>query len=121
MGNRIQGFLAGVVVAGFATLTTSAAIKRHEAVNRNYLHQCNNIINNKILSKEPPTEPLPLNRRVLGVHRPSVAETCKDIWNDEIIRMTNWVYLINWYQWGLDIDRKVNRLVDRAMLYAEKN
>lgn len=42
-------------------------------------------------------------------------ETSKDIWNDEIIKMVNWVYGINWYQWGVKLDRKVMGLTEKVV------
>lgn len=32
--------------------------------------------------------------------------------------MANWLYAINWYQWGLEADRKINKLTDKVILLA---
>lgn len=115
MGNRIQGFLAGVALTGFLTVTTSAAIKRHERINTTYIRAADEIITERILlDRYEKNAAIPVNKRVFYQTRPLVWETCKDIWNDEIIKMTNRVYSINWYQWGLNIERKLHRLADKA-------
>lgn len=62
--------------------------------------------------------PLPVNKRVSATYRPSVWETSKDIWNEEIIKVANWLYSINWYQWGLEADRKINTLTDKVVQMA---
>ena len=90
-------------------------------VNSKLLRDTQDIITTRILSDRNSEDELaPLNRRVLWSTRPSVWETCKDIWNEEIITAANWVYSINWYQFGLDIDRKLNKLTDKVVLVAEK-
>lgn len=122
MGNRIQGFLAGVFVTGCVTAWTAGAINGNQVLISAQLQQCDNIIKNRILSdKDRNAVPAPVNKRVFATTRPSVWETCKDIWNDEIITVANWAYSINWYQWGLEADKKVNRLADKvAQLAVEK-
>lgn len=119
MGNRVQGFFAGAVLTGFLATTTVGYMRSVNSVNSKILRECDGVINNRILTdKDAQTVPMPLNKRIVLTHRPSVWETSKDIWNEEIITMVNWVYSINWYQWGLDVDRKLNKLADKVVLVA---
>lgn len=122
MGNRIHGFLGGVFLTGSLALTYTSYVKSSMEIVSNNLQDIDNTINNRILTdKDVEKDPQPLNRRVLTTHRPSVLETAKDIWNEEVITMVNWVYSINWYQWGLTADRKMNKLTDKiALLAVEK-
>lgn len=121
MGNRIQGFFAGAALTGFLATTTVGYMRSLNTVNSKLLRDTQDIITTRILSDRNSEDELaPLNRRVLWSTRPSVWETCKDIWNEEIITAANWVYSINWYQFGLDIDRKLNKLTDKVVLVAEK-
>lgn len=114
MGGRVIGFLAGVTVTG----AVYQASKGYMNTSRDFFHESfmdmkdqidNRIITDKGIDKNPQ----PPNRRVTQITRPSVLETCKDFWNEEFIRGVNWVYSINWYQWGLDADRKLNKLTDK--------
>lgn len=119
MGNRIHGFLAGVALTGSLAITSASYIRGNLAFVSTNLRDLDNTINNRILSdRDIDSNPQPPNRRVAMSHRPSFAETGKDIWNEEIIKMVNWVYSINWYQWGLDADRKLNKLTDKVALLA---
>lgn len=116
MGNRIQGFLAGVFVTGCVTAYTAGLFKSNQALISQQLQSCDSVIKNRILSdKDRNAVPTPINRRILTTYRPSVWETCKDIWNDEIITVANWAYSINWYQWGLEADKKLNKLADKVV------
>lgn len=115
MGNRINGFLGGVLLTGFITVSTSAAIKRYEAINSAQIRHCDDIINNRILSDNYLREnATPINKRVFLTYRPSVWETCKDIWNEEIIKMINNVYSINWHKLGLEADRKLGKVAEKV-------
>lgn len=116
MGNRIQGFLAGAALTAGVVLATSGRIQASTLTASNLIRDTDSIINNRILTdRDAQLAPLPINKRVAGEHRPSVWETSKDIWNEEIIKAVNWVYSINWYQWGLDADRQLNRLTDKVV------
>ncbi|GEQ67468.1 hypothetical protein JCM33374_g1133 [Metschnikowia sp. JCM 33374] len=121
MGNRINGFLGGVLLTGFITVSTSAAIKRYEAINSAQIRHCDDIINNRILSDKYLQEnSTPLNKRVFSTHRPSVWETCKDIWNAEIIKGINNVYSINWHKLGLEADRRLGKVAEKVLQGSEK-
>lgn len=121
MGNRIQGFLAGVVVTAGMALATSGRIKLAQMNASGLIRDTDYIINNRILTdRDAQLTPLPVNRRISTTYRPSVWETCKDIWNEEIICAANWVYSINWYQWGLEVDKRLNRMADKLVATVEK-
>lgn len=116
MGNRIQGFLAGVALTAGVVLATQGRIQASVVNASTIIRDTDNIINNRILTdRDAQLAPLPINRRVSTTYRPSVWETAKDIWNEEIITMVNWAYSINWYQWGLEADRKFNKLTDKVV------
>lgn len=117
MGNRIQGFLAGVFITGSLTAATVGTIQGQQSVVSGLIRNCERIIQKRILSDEELREAqIPISKRVNVEQRPSVWETCKDIWNDEIIKGVNSVYAINWYQLGITTDKKINNLVEWAML-----
>lgn len=119
MGNRIQGFLAGVALTSSIVLATAGRIQSSQATASTIIRDADSIINNRILTdRDAQLVPLPVNKRISTTYRPSVWETCKDIWNEEIITMANWVYSINWYQWGLEADRKLNKLTDKVVQMA---
>ncbi|OBA19482.1 hypothetical protein METBIDRAFT_214767 [Metschnikowia bicuspidata var. bicuspidata NRRL YB-4993] len=116
MGNRINGFLGGVALTGFITMSTSAAIKRSEAINSAQIRHCDEFINNRILTDTHFREnAAPINKRVFLTHRPSMWETCKDIWNEEIIKMVNNVYSINWHKLGLEADKRIGKMADKVL------
>lgn len=119
MGNRIQGFLAGVALTAGTVLATSGRIQASLITASNIIRDTDYIINNRILTdRDTQLAHLPVNKRVSTTLRPSFWETSKDIWNEEIITMVNWLYSINWYQWGLDADRKFNKLTDKVVRLA---
>lgn len=114
MGGRIIGFLAGVTVSGIAWTIAEPAMTMPLMFVSTGLQEAKDQIDNRILSdKGIEKNPQPPNRRVTQLTRPSFLETCKDYWNEELIKGVNWVYSINWYQWGLDADRKLNKLTDK--------
>ncbi|KAM3123452.1 hypothetical protein CJJ07_004091 [Candidozyma auris] len=114
MGGRIIGFLAGVTVTGAVYSFSKGFMKNVEELTHASLLEMKDQIDNRILTDNGiDKNPQPPNRRVTQVTRPSFAETCKDYWNEEFIKGVNWVYSINWYQWGLDADRKLNTLTDK--------
>ncbi|SGZ48723.1 CIC11C00000005345 [Sungouiella intermedia] len=119
MGNRIQGFLAGVALTSSIVLATSGRIQATLLTAAGIIRDTDSIINNRILTdRDSQLVPLPVNKRVSATYRPSVWETSKDIWNEEIIKVANWLYSINWYQWGLEADRKINTLTDKVVQMA---
>ncbi|KAF3989620.1 hypothetical protein FT663_02713 [Candidozyma haemuli var. vulneris] len=114
MGGRIIGFLAGVTATGAVFSATKGLMQKMETFNHTNFTEMKDQIENRILTdKGIDKNPQPPNRRVTQLTRPSILETCKDYWNEEFIQGVNWVYSINWYQWGLDADRKLNKLTDK--------
>lgn len=114
MGGRIIGFLAGVTATGVVFSATKGLMQKMETFNHTNFTEMKDQIENRILTdKGIDKNPQPPNRRVTQLTRPSILETCKDYWNEEFIQGVNWVYSINWYQWGLDADRKLNKLTDK--------
>lgn len=113
MGGRIIGFLAGVSTVGLVHHFTKGLFAFNLFLHDNITSMTDQV-NNQILSDRGiDKNPIPPNRRVNILYRPSLVETCKDIWNEELINSVNWLYSINWYQWGLDIDRKLNKITDK--------
>lgn len=115
MGNRIQGFLAGVFLMGSITAATVGTIQGQQSVVSGLIRNCELIIQRRILSDDELLEAqIPVSKRVAVSQRTSFWETCKDIWNEEIIKGVNSVYAINWYQLGITTDKKMNNLVEWA-------
>ncbi|RCK62992.1 hypothetical protein Cantr_10235 [Candida viswanathii] len=112
---RIHGFLGGVLLTSTLTYYTSQYINKNQQFISHHLRQSESIINDRILSDKDaelrrgyvPDSHVNYRSRV------SFAETCKDIWNEEIITMVNWVYGINWYRMGLDLDKKILQLTGK--------
>lgn len=112
---RIHGFLGGVLLTSTFTYYTQQYINKNQQFISQHLRQSDYIINNRILSDkdaELRKNYIP-DSHVNYQSRVSFAETCKDIWNEEIITMVNWLYSINWYKLGLDIDSKVGELTTK--------
>ncbi|KAF8455969.1 hypothetical protein BGX38DRAFT_1327702 [Terfezia claveryi] len=82
---RLAGFASGIIV----TLTTTHLLTQHlhrtTAHNSNTLRQTT-LIANSILSPRAPVTPLSAYTA-----RPSLAETMKDMWNEEVERGVRWV------------------------------
>lgn len=112
---RIHGFLGGVLLTSSLAYSTSQYINKNQQFISQNLRQSGYIINNRILSDADAKlrENYVPDSHVKYQSRVNFAETCKDIWNEEIITMVNWVYSLNWYKMGLDIDAKVNQWTDR--------
>lgn len=111
--SRIHGFLGGVLLASSLTYYTQEYFKKNQVFISTSLQQSKNIIDNRILSdKDLHKVALPINNNVNLNHR-TFSETYKDIWNEEIITMVNWLYSINWYQLGVKVDEKVIGLTDK--------
>lgn len=118
---RVLGFFAGLGLVSLGHTYALAYVKKSEPLVSLSLQHARARIEDRILSDRGLHAKVePVNKRVEFTSRPSVRETCRDIWNDEIIKMVNWVYSINWYQWGLDADRGVNKLADGLALLAKK-
>ncbi|ABN68247.1 predicted protein [Scheffersomyces stipitis CBS 6054] len=116
MGGRIHGFLGGVLLTSAFAYYTGEYIRKNEQFVSQQLRSANNIIQNKILTdRDLINESVPKSSHSISTQRVSVTETAKDIWNDEIIKMVNWVYSINWYQAGLTADRKVLEFADKLV------
>jgi altered-inheritance-of-mitochondria protein 5 len=121
MVGRIHGFLGGVLLASSFTYYTREYFRKNQQFISSSLHQSKNIIDNRILSDaDINKEPVPVNNYVNTSHR-GFAETYKDIWNEEIITMVNWIYSINWYKLGVNVDKQVVELTDRIADVVKKN
>lgn len=115
MGNRIIGFLTGVGLTALLSIYTTSYIRNMKEFTAAQVRDVDYSIKTHILQRGEPVKPAPpINRRLDYTFRPSIWETATDIWNDEIITMVNWVYSINWYQVGLDADRKIVHLTDKV-------
>lgn len=121
MGGRIHGFLGGVLLALLLTYYTGEYIKKNALVASRSLQMLDDIINKRMLSNYNEwDEVVPVTSKVEFVQRP-FAESCKDIWNHEIIKGVNWLYSINWYKLGEKADELLNKLTDKiAHLAFEK-
>lgn len=115
MGGRIHGFLGGVLLTSALTYYTGEYFQKSLQFVSLQLRSANNTINNRILTNnDQALEAVPKSNQIHSVQRINVAETAKDIWNDEIVKMVNWVYGINWYQWGITADKKLLGLADKV-------
>ncbi|KAK6463478.1 hypothetical protein DFJ63DRAFT_120654 [Scheffersomyces coipomensis] len=121
MGGRIHGFLGGVLLTSAFTYYTGEYFQKNATFISQQLKTSDNIINHRILTdRDLVAESIPKSSHSNKTDRISFVETSKDIWNDEIITMVNWVYSINWYSWGLSLDKKVNTLIDRVVTEAKE-
>lgn len=115
MGGRIHGFLGGVLLTSALNYYTGEYFRNNLQFISTHLKSSDNIINNRILSDRDITkEVIPISNQHNSVIRLNSLETRKDIWNDEIIKMVNWIYGINWYQWGVTADKKFHDLTDKV-------
>lgn len=113
MAGRIHGFLAGVLFTSAVTYYTGEYIKKNQAFVSKHLQASSRIIENRILTDKDISKDIePGSSRITVTGRGDFKEICKDIWNDEIITMVNWIYSINWFQLGKDADDKLIRLTD---------
>jgi altered-inheritance-of-mitochondria protein 5 len=111
---RIHGFLGGVLLTSTITYYTGEYFRSNQKFISTHLQTSDHIIRSKILSPNQ-AEPIPTTSHSSTISRVGIVETSKDIWNDEIIKMVNWVYGINWYQWGVKLDRKVMGLTEKVV------
>ncbi|KAK6203006.1 uncharacterized protein RJT21DRAFT_119125 [Scheffersomyces amazonensis] len=115
MGGRIHGFLGGVLLTSAFAYYTGEYFKKNSTFISHQLQISDNVINNRILTNKDLLKELePKSSHISTTDRVNFSETSKHIWNDEIITMVNWVYSINWYQWGLTVDKKFNQLLDKV-------
>lgn len=115
MGGRIHGFLGGVLLTSALTYYTGEYFRKNLKFVSTHLKASDNIINNRILTDRDTTrEVIPISNQHKSITRLNTVETCKDIWNDEIIQIVNWIYGINWYQWGIKADKTFNELTDKV-------
>ncbi|CAK9437490.1 uncharacterized protein LODBEIA_P18680 [Lodderomyces beijingensis] len=115
MGGRIHGFLAGVLLTSASTYYLGYTFRQNSEFVSKQLQQSNHIINNRILTDSDYRQTAIPNNHITATLRPSWTETCKDIWNDEIITMVNWIYSINWYKLGIKVDEEASKLTDKIV------
>lgn len=113
MGGRIHGFLGGVLLTASLTYYTGQYIEKNQKFVSKQLRNADDVVNNRILSDSGIPKPVAVDTRV-DLHTRNFAETSKDIWNEEIIKMVNWVYGINWYSWGIAADKKILDLTSKV-------
>lgn len=119
---RIHGFLGGALLTSALTYYTGEYFHKNSRVVSLHLRASNDIINNRILSDTDANQELvPVSKHINYTSRQSIAETSKDIWNDEIIKMVNWLYSINWYQTVVNVDKKINTLTSKVASSVEKS
>lgn len=104
----IHGFLGGALLTSSVAYFGGAYIRASTNVVSNHFQRADRAIHNRILSDiDILLENEPRNSHTRYVERANLAETSKDIWNEEIIKMVNWLYSINWYKAGIQIDHKL--------------
>lgn len=112
MPGRIHGFLGGVLFTASLVYYTGEYIKKDQQFISRQLQISNTVINDNIISGkslEPINRPPPKMIQYNG----GFYESAKDIWNEEIFKMVNWLYSINWYELGVKTDEKVMKLTDK--------
>lgn len=113
MGGRIHGFLGGVLLTASLTYYTGQYIEKSNRFVSGQLQHANAVVTDRILSNRGIAKPIAVDNNIDLSTRP-FSETAKDIWNDEIITMVNWVYGINWYSWGVLADKKLQDLTNKV-------
>lgn len=111
--SRIHGFLGGVLLTASLTYYTGQYMEKNQKFVSSQLQHANYVVQNRILSDKGVQKPVAVDSAVTYASRP-FGETAKDIWNDEIIKMVNWVYSINWYGWGVEADRAISDLTNKV-------
>lgn len=112
MGGRIHGFLGGVLLALLLTYYTAVYIRKNQQFVSTLLQALDSLLNHRVLTKYDEWQHIqPVDAHVEYVLRP-FSESCKDIWNGEMIKMVNWLYSINWYKLGEKADELLNKLTD---------
>ncbi|CAH2353628.1 putative MICOS complex subunit MIC12 [[Candida] railenensis] len=113
MGGRIHGFLGGVLLTASLTYYTGQYIEKNSRFVSTQLQHANTVVTDRILSNKGIPKPIAVDNNIDLRTRP-FGETAKDIWNDEIIKMVNWLYSINWYSWGVEADKKFQDLTNKV-------
>lgn len=104
----IHGFLGGVLFTSSIAYFGAAYVRQSTQFVSSHFHRADRAIHNRILSNvDILRENEPINSHSKYIERANLAETSKDIWNEEIIKMVNWVYSINWYKAGIQLDQKL--------------
>lgn len=106
---RLTGLLSGVLFTSSVAYYTKREIDGNLLVISSCLRRSDEIINNSISPVKH--ELVPINNKI-NTNTVSISSTLTDIWNREIISFVNFIYSINWYQLGLEVDKKVVQLVD---------
>ncbi|ODV96150.1 hypothetical protein PACTADRAFT_49551 [Pachysolen tannophilus NRRL Y-2460] len=102
---RIQGFLGGVLLTSTLTYLTALEINSNKTAVSNALRNSAKIIDDR--DKE-----VSFKENVIEINsRPSILETSKDIWNNEVIKATNFLYSLSWYGFGQSISNEVKKIV----------
>ncbi|EGW33951.1 uncharacterized protein SPAPADRAFT_134514 [Spathaspora passalidarum NRRL Y-27907] len=112
MGGRIHGFLGGVLLTSVFTYYTTEYIHKNQQFISQQLRQSNRITQRIVNQEAIPQDNTPRDSRILTTNR-NFKETCKDIWNEEIITAVNWIYSIDWYDLGLNLDKKVLSYINK--------
>lgn len=114
MGGRIHGFLGGALFTSAFVYYTGEYIKKDQQFISRQLRITDTVINEGIISgKDIHKDIIPIEPRGKREVHSGVWETSKDIWNEEIIKMVNWVYSINWYNWFVKIDQQYDKLTNK--------
>lgn len=114
----VHGFLGGVLLTSSVAYFTGQYVRDRARVVSRHLSDAERTIHNRILSDaDLVREARPRDSHARYLRRAGVAEACKDIWNEEIITMVNWLYSLNWYRFGLLLDHKLAGL--GAKVWAE--
>lgn len=114
MGGRIHGFLGGVLLTSALTYYTGEYFHKKQQFISHHLRTSNDIINERILSNKPRDELVAIDKSITYTSRQGVSEIAKDIWNEEVIKMVNWLYSINWYNIVVTTDKKISQLTDKV-------
>lgn len=114
MGGRIHGFLGGVFVSSLVTYYTSDYLKKNQNFISTHLRASNDVVH-RILSPDAAANTQSIVDKRLEYQTRNFTETCKDIWNDEVIRATNWIYGVDWYNLGISTDRAISNLFNRLV------
>lgn len=120
MGGRIHGFLGGVLLTSVVTYYTGEFVRSNKLFVSAQLQASRDIIDHQIVAHKHIRDDTPVDKLYSEVRRVSVLETCKDLWNDEVIRAVNWVYSIDWYRFGVKTDEKIMELTDKVASMVEK-
>lgn len=114
MGGRIHGFLGGALLTSAFVYYTGEYIKKDQQFISRQLRIADTVINEGIISgKDIHNHGIPIEPRGKKDVHTGVLETSKDIWNEEIINMVNWVYSINWYDAFLKLDQQYDKLTNK--------